>query len=305
MKKTVTAIISILTAAVMLLSLVSCASIRRYDRPETIQTDSLEPDPDTNDYYDTDHCTSDDIFNTEKPVPPDTGNCIPDPETFTPDTQTSPDTQVPPDTETPPEPALEPDVVCALEYSKAVIATPLSQEIGWSAVDYTHTIRIPAINIGSANASYFNAKLYNEFSDYLEILKNNQEDDLIIGRNYVYKIFAGYIAIIGIFTEAVQCGGVGISYVGYYYDATEDREITFDEYLDKVGVSRYDVMNGVAPNAAFADYCSAFAEFSDGLAPTVGNISCAALGTDGSIVCFRDDYTYMGSCMIECDSIIN
>lgn len=100
-----------------------------------------------------------------------------------------------------------------------------------------HTIHIPKIDISSQNARDFNAKIYNDHSLVYEIVLNGEEKEMVYTVSYDYKVCNGLIGIVVVATEGPQAAGLVAGYNYYYYDAYNDRELTFDEYAEGFGFS--------------------------------------------------------------------
>ncbi|MBQ7161287.1 MAG: hypothetical protein IJR90_06240 [Clostridia bacterium] len=210
------------------------------------------------------------------------------------DSETVPDTVTtePADTSEP-LPDGEVTVVNCVEYKKQVIPTEMSIEIGWDATGYFHVINVPMITSETENAVKFNEKLYSEFGDYLDVLKSNEEGDLIVSKIYDFKIKDGAVAIIGTFSFAGQCAGVGIEYRGYYYDTVEDRELSLDEYIEKCGVDREKIFGELEVQKEFSEFYTEYLNNSEGEKLSGDNIICYAADGEGSVVCIRDEKEFL------------
>ncbi|MBR4910771.1 MAG: hypothetical protein IKZ47_05575 [Clostridia bacterium] len=126
----------------------------------------------------------------------------------------------------------------ALNYEKDVIATSESIEIGWDPTGFKHKIRLPKITADTENAKKFNKKIYDTFKDVYEVLQNNLEENNIYFYDYIYKIYDGFIGIIVNSSAGVQCGGISPGYTVFYYDIDNDKELTYEEYLTALDLSK-------------------------------------------------------------------
>lgn len=99
-----------------------------------------------------------------------------------------------------------------------------------------HFIILPKINISSYSATAFNNKIYDRVSFYIDALKNNSEDSALYYIDYIAAEVNGYIGIRINYKIGWQMSEYLEFYSGYYYDINNDRELTYEEYLDALEV---------------------------------------------------------------------
>ncbi len=140
-------------------------------------------------------------------------------------------------------------VVDALNYEKPVdvIDENLSEEYR------THYIIIPKLVGETDNIKTFNKKIYDTYSAPYNILVANEEGNDLYFFDYKYSVYKNLIAIAVEYDEAVQAGGVNSEYEVYYYDLSNDEEITFDEYLERLGLNNSVLTKKVKENDGYAE----------------------------------------------------
>ena len=191
------------------------------------------------------------------------------------------------------------EVVDALNYKKDIIVTPENKEFGWDPNGLTHVIKLPKITSNTNNAQAFNKKLFDVFSKPYEILKNNQEKEQVYECNYEYKIYNG---IIGIVIEAyvgAQAAGATSWHFPYYYDTKNDKELTYDEYLKALNLSKDVLEKKVVNTKTYKDHYENISEGNN-----VYVIDCI-LDTKGSIVYLNDNETMDGWTRLDMESLID
>ena len=217
-----------------------------------------------------------------------------------PATESESQTETAAETAKAPEPKPEVTVITVKDYKKDVIPTEMSKSIGWDPTGFYHHIAIPAITSDTANAKAFNDKLYSVCGDFLQVLESNTEDNLIINRTYQFKKTLHLIAIIVTATEGVQCGGIGAMFYGYYYDTDADREITFDEYLSKLGLQKSTVLDAISKTEDYKN----IVDFAGSISLVPEKLLCGAFDGLGSIAVYQDDVTMNGVSIFDFGAIV-
>lgn len=144
-------------------------------------------------------------------------------------------------------------VVDAFNYEKDVIVAPEYADMADGLGDMKHKIRFPKITSDTESATAFNRKIYDESIKGYDVLKNNKEGVEILTRDYEAKIYNGYIGIIVSTFQGAQFAGASVSYAAYYYDIKKDAEITYDQYLIGIGVSKDKLIAKVGVSKELAD----------------------------------------------------
>ena len=149
----------------------------------------------------------------------------------------SSENEVVPDTGTVPHAAVtEGTVVDAVTYSKDVVAAK-----GEDAKDYEnqkHVIALPKISKDSANAKAFNEKIYNNSSKIYQELQSNKENREIYNIAYEYKEYKDIVGIMVMKNISSQGGETKFSYETYYYNLNKDCELTYEQYLKALGLTK-------------------------------------------------------------------
>jgi len=188
-------------------------------------------------------------------------------------------------------------VVDAVNYEKDVVIHP-SLEGVWEPQGIKHQIRIPKIALDTTSAQKFNQKIYNNHCAGYEQLLSNQEANQIFDCSYEYKVYNGVVAIAVLDGGAVQAGGGWLSYKVYYYSLDEDSELTFDGYLDAVGLT-YDT--AVSRIMQTNDYKEATQHAWE----PVTNMTDCLLDEKGTFAFFENIATMDGWSQIITSSILN
>ncbi len=120
----------------------------------------------------------------------------------------------------------------------AIISDPIRKQ---------HNIRFPKLNINTPNASRFNSKLYG--SDALEVCNDVTSGKDIRGCvyevSYEYKVYNGCVGIFIDFENNIPASCGSFSYTAFYYDVENDKELSFDEYLARLGTTNKALMEKV------------------------------------------------------------
>lgn len=145
-------------------------------------------------------------------------------------------------------------VVDAVNYTKEVITSPEAADMGMSYAGCYHNIKLPKLSSDTANAKEFNKKLYNTFGDKYEELLDNLEAGHIYGSDYEYKNHNGIIGIVIYTGVGPQMGGYTTHYNCFYYDTINDCELTFNEYLLALNISKSELWSTVKSSNEYKDY---------------------------------------------------
>lgn len=140
-----------------------------------------------------------------------------------------------------PEEAAEITVVSAYEYSRDVIPPPFIDQ------EYVHNLKCPMIVGETEGIKAFNDNISGRLSYYKDTLESNEQtgtaDSYVCDVSYEYYVYNG---IVGIFlTNKTSTLGsyFNTSYGGFYFDTNTDKELTFVEYLDALGVDYRDMVS--------------------------------------------------------------
>ncbi len=129
-------------------------------------------------------------------------------------------------------------VVDAINYEKDVIPVYIEGYGGYTDAYGKHKVRLPELTISSPMAEAFNNKIYTEFYEYYDILINNREEHRIYDIDYDYKVYDDFLSIVVEEGGGVQAGGGWQTNHVYYFDLFKNEEITFDEYLERMGLDK-------------------------------------------------------------------
>lgn len=133
-------------------------------------------------------------------------------------------------------------VVDALNYKKPIVQY-IEDETGIHidpnpAETKYHVIIVPRITDDSDAAKAINTKMYGNIQGIYNSLLNNREDTEIYGADYAYTNYNGIIGISQKKHMGGQFQGGTDAFYFYYYDSVNKKELTFDEYLSLLGISR-------------------------------------------------------------------
>ncbi len=188
-------------------------------------------------------------------------------------------------------------IVDAVNYEKDVVVHPPLVDV-WEPQGIKHQIKIPKVSLNTASAQKFNQKIYNNHCYGYELLLLNQEAHMIFDCTYEYKVYKGVVAIAILDGLMVQAGGGGCSYKVYYYSLNEDRELTFDEYLDALGVKYGTVVSRIMNTDAYKD------AMQDAWEPIINMTDCL-LDENSTSAFFEDIATMDGWSEIKTTSVLN
>lgn len=160
------------------------------------------------------------------------------------------DVEQKPEEEKPEEKTL-PEVLVSthIEKTKATVDT---QNTGCEFSD--HRILVPGIDVQSDVAKMLNERIKSYCQPAVDALETNTEGEHIYLYWYVAGELDGYVGIVQRLIDEVQYGDISIDYKFTYYDANEDKEITFDEYLAKIGYSRDVLINKITEHYTEFDF---------------------------------------------------
>lgn len=153
------------------------------------------------------------------------------------DTSKAPDTTEPPADTQPPKP---------LEYDESIVILadtfkyPVENEYEGVWKDENgnpqyNQFLIPALNLSTANAKAFNAKLLEVSAEYRTDCENEPKSGRIYFFDYEVAERDNVVAIRINETFSAMSAGVGRAYDAYYYDINADRELSLAEYLGRFG----------------------------------------------------------------------
>jgi len=157
-----------------------------------------------------------------------TGGCGKSTEGKTPESQPVEDRH---ETSSPTDTKAEPKVETAVDYSKPVVdMLDPSKNFDW-----TQRVCLPRLVWDSENAEKFNRKIIDSYSEILDVLKTDNEEDALCEVTYQYSINGGIVAIAINSVSGWQYSNLYNDYDGFYFDTTLDREMTNDEYIRAMG----------------------------------------------------------------------
>ena len=143
-------------------------------------------------------------------------------------------------------PAPLPEVKDGTLYTKKAI------DIYDGGLDFLHSLTIPKIDSAKPGAEALNAKMLADQQEKLDALAANKEE------NYLYTVTYSTSGADGILVINVyeyigwQYSEGGSSRRFYYYDAAEDRELTLDETLSKLAMTKESLNRAFAWSSEYA-----------------------------------------------------
>lgn len=147
----------------------------------------------------------------------------------------------------------KPVVEDAVSYSKPITVDPELGE-GWYTEDATHDIRLPKITVEKDNAAILNQKMYDVFVEEYEALLEDEEGIALYYSDYEYRNYEGIIGI----AICTSIGYQGMSYQDnfncFYYDSVEDEELTFEEYLARIGIGKNKIWEQVQSSTEYMEF---------------------------------------------------
>lgn len=142
-------------------------------------------------------------------------------------------------------------VVLVQEYAKPYI--PYTYEgglVGQSAFD--HLIRIPALSSDSADAQRINQEIYLNCQEAIETLEANAEEEVIYRIDYICKAHNGIVGLMMDYTVGYQSSEMCPAYTFYFFDTNRGVALTFDEYLQALGMTQNGVLDALRASGAVA-----------------------------------------------------
>ncbi len=123
-------------------------------------------------------------------------------------------------------------------------------------IDKPHKLKIPKITLNSANANAFNNKLFSNFykSIYDDAVNFKDTSGVVYEISYDYKVYNDCIGIIISYVRMRPNSGIYREYNAFYYDVKNDKEITFDEYLAKCGLSMSSAITKLKATSEYKSY---------------------------------------------------
>lgn len=189
-------------------------------------------------------------------------------------------------------------IIDAVNYSKKVELTQDLAAIGYDVEGLINEARLPKLSSETANAEAFNQKLYNTFSYQYERLLNNQEGGNLLKCDYEYKQHNGVVGIVIKTNVGAWGAGANSYYYAFYYDFDQDKELTFDEYLEAIGIE-YDLLTSRVKNTSiYKDFYSYVSEYNNVY------IKDCILDENASIVYMNDSDTMMGWNRLDVESLL-
>ena len=195
-----------------------------------------------------------------------------------------------------------------LDYRKNAVNSELSTEFGYDFSDFEHLVRLPAIiGTDSENAESFNRKIMEKYKDTVDLLSGGGEDNLLIRIDYSFGIGGGAAAILMTESVGVQIGGIGVGYSGFYYDTEADCELTFEQYLSKLGLSRRAAAVRLGATDGYAAYVDMIREMNPELGPLPldpDQLAAGIFGEDGTSAVITTDYMMDDQYLLETGPIL-
>lgn len=124
----------------------------------------------------------------------------------------------------------EPLVGEALRYQREVVDT--------NHEDYPfndHQLVIPKINRDGEGAQALNQKIYDTYAPIYQELQEYQEENRLYNITCTSRMAGDLVGIIMTESVAWQYSEGEVDYTAFYYDAAQDRELTFEEYITALG----------------------------------------------------------------------
>ena len=150
---------------------------------------------------------------------------------------------------TPPEttaPAALPEVKDGTLYTKKAI------DIYDGGLDFLHSLTIPKIDSAKPGAEALNAKMLADQQEKLDALAANKEENHLYTVTYSTSGADGILVINVYEYFGWQYSEGGSSRRFYYYDAAEDRELTLDETLSKLAMTKESLNRAFAWSSEYA-----------------------------------------------------
>ena len=98
-----------------------------------------------------------------------------------------------------------------------------------------HQLVIPKINREGEGAQALNQKIYDTYAPIYQELQEYQEEERLYYITYTSRTAGDLVGIIMYENGGWQYSEAWHSYTAFYYDAAQDRELTFEEYVAALG----------------------------------------------------------------------
>ena len=151
---------------------------------------------------------------------------------------------------TPPEttaPAALPEVKDGTVYTKKAVDMFSGGDFG-----FTHSLTVPKIDSTKPGAEALNAKMLADQQEKLDALAANKEENHLYTVTYSASGADGILVINVYEYFGWQYSEGGSSRRFYYYDAAEDRELTLDETLSKLAMTKESLNRAFAWSSEYA-----------------------------------------------------
>ncbi len=150
-------------------------------------------------------------------------------------------------------------VVQAVSYSKKI-----SSEFDNAGLpDTHHTVVLPKVNYNTVAATALNKKIMKKHGDSIEILKTGTEDRTVYKINYSFSVCNDIIGIMISDSRSMVSAYKDQDYFGYYYDTKRDKELSFFEYLEALGVDYAEMVYeiNIANNNPYWEYSTDYTNY--------------------------------------------
>ncbi len=144
-------------------------------------------------------------------------------------------------------PAPLPEVKDGTVYTKKVI-----DAFQDGSLDFLHSLTIPKIDSAKPGAEALNAKMLADQQEKLDALAANKEENHLYTVTYSTSGADGILVINVYEYFGWQYSEGGSSRRFYYYDAAEDRELTLDETLSKLAMTKESLNRAFAWSSEYA-----------------------------------------------------
>lgn len=130
-------------------------------------------------------------------------------------------------------------------YTKDIKITENSLGFWKCPLGLRHSLRIPQLSLDTDNAKEFNRKIWRQYSAPLWLLTEDNEGADIYLCDYQWYNNNGFVGILVYQGQGTQMDWFNSLVKGYYYDMNQDRELTFEEYLQANGTAYDQVLETV------------------------------------------------------------
>lgn len=103
---------------------------------------------------------------------------------------------------------------------------------------FDHSLTIPLITQDTPDAAAINERLMAKAQETVDTLEAGEEKEYIFLYGYLYTNVDGVLGIRMSWTVGMQSAGLWPSYEFIYYDMNTGKELTYDEYLTALGLTR-------------------------------------------------------------------